>query len=213
VPLPVFALLDEPADSAHRRCVPVQMLSGRSHRNARQLVYDKRARWSLLSGKTEVGDLTLPKQYELVFEPAGDEPGPALRLVFGVVDGVPQCREVHLVSSEHGREVRRTDLRSIALEDHLETATLTVAQPVAEGRREDGKFVMTLDQSGLDGYRRTVQSARRTAQRRGPGEPELREAAEIYQSTDHPPTVAVAERFGIKHRTASLWIARARKLG
>jgi hypothetical protein len=167
--------------------------------------------------RARVGDRDLPQRYEMHFEPKDDEPGPALRMVFEILGGVPQCREVHLVSSEHGREIRRTDLRSIALEDHLELATLSVAQPVRDTRREGevgvGRLVITLDASGLDEYRRTVQSARRTAQRRGPGEPELREAAEVYQSADRAPTVAVAQRFGIKHRTASLWIARARKLG
>ena len=166
----------------------------------------------LSAQRAQVGDRMLPKLYELHAEPNDDEPRPGLTLEFEVIDGVPQCRGLHLVSTEHGREVRRGDLR-IALEDHLEWATLAVAQPVLGGRREGGAFVMTLDPSGLDAYRGTVQSARRTAQRRGPGEPELREAAEIYQSADHAPTVAVAERFGIKHRTASLWIARARKLG
>jgi hypothetical protein len=168
-----------------------------------------------ISGNTpraQVGDRMLPKRYEMLFEPDGDEPGPAQHLVFEVLDGVPQCRELHLVATEHGREVRRADLR-IPLEDYLELATLTVAQPVRESRRADGRLVMTLDPSGREAFRRTMQSARRTARRRGPGEKELREAAAIYQSADRAPTQAVVAKFGIAHRTASLWIARARKLG
>jgi transposase len=70
-----------------------------------------------------------------------------------------------------------------------------------------------MDPVELDAFRGIVQSVRRTARRQGPAEPELREAAAVYQSADRAPTAAVAERFGIAHRTASLWISRARKLG
>jgi hypothetical protein len=162
--------------------------------------------------RAQVGDRLLPQRYELVFEPEEDEERPGARFVFEVLDGTAQCREVHLISSDHGREIRRTDLRQ-PLEDYLEYATLSVAQPVKSTRLEPGKTVMELDQSGLDSFRRVVQSTRRQVSRRGPGEAELREAAELYAATKHAPTEAVAAKFGIAHRTASLWIKRARELG
>jgi hypothetical protein len=163
--------------------------------------------------RAQVGDRMLPQRYEFVMEPEEDEERPGLRLVFEVLDGVPRCRELHLISSDHGREVRRTDLR-LPIEDYLEYATTYVAQPVKSTRLEpDMTAVMELDQSGLDSFRRVVQSSRRQVSRRGPGETELREAAELYAATKHAPTEAVAARFGIAHRTASLWISRAKKLG
>ena len=89
-----------------------------------------------------------------------------------------------------------------------------VAQPARGGRRgEDGKLTMTLDSRGIDGFRRTVQHARRTTRRRGPSDDQLREAAEVYRSAEHAPTQAVAEHFDVAHRTASLWIKRARERG
>jgi hypothetical protein len=113
------------------------------------------------------------------------EPGPTVRYVFEVLDGVPQCRELYLVATEHGREIRRADLR-IPLEEYLELATLTVAQPLKESRRKDGKVLMKLDPSGIEAFRRTVQSERRTALRRGPGERQLREAAPPNGYTSFP---------------------------
>jgi hypothetical protein len=177
------------------------------------MAYKLQARGDLLVGAQQVGDLVLPGHYEMNFEPNSDEPGPALRLVFEVRDGVPQCREIHLLATEHGREVRRSDLR-IAIEDHLEWATVSMVMPQdGRGRRQDAALVLTMDPVELDAFRGVVQSVRRTARRKGPAEPELREAAEIYRSAEHAPTAAVAARFGIAHRTASLWISRARKLG
>jgi DNA-binding transcriptional MerR regulator len=49
--------------------------------------------------------------------------------------------------------------------------------------------------------------------RSGPTSVDLREAATIYQSAERAPTATVAKHFDIAHRTASLWISRARKLG
>lgn len=162
--------------------------------------------------RARVADRLLPRRYELTAEPNPDEPGPALRLIFEVRGGVPQCVGLHLDSTEHGREIRRADLR-IPLEDHLEWATQAVAQPVRDIRREPGRTVFELDSTGLDVFRSGLRRVRRVAARRGPGEAELREAAEVYTRAGATPTVAVAEHFGIAHRTASLWISRARKAG
>jgi hypothetical protein len=162
--------------------------------------------------KVQVGDRMLPERYELHAEPNDDELRPGLTMVFEVIGGVPQCRELRLVSSEHGREVLRTDLR-VPVEDHLEYATLAVAQPVRYTERKDGSFVMELDPAGLDVFRGIVQSARRTTRRRGPTDAELLEVAKAYQAADRAPTAAVAEKYGIGHRTASLWVSKARKLG
>lgn len=161
--------------------------------------------------RAQVGDRSLPQRYELHAEPNDDEPRPALTLVFEIRNDVPQIRELHLVSTDHGREVLRTDLR-VPLEDHLEWATLAVAQPV-KGRRKNGTFVMELDSSGIDVFRGIVQTARRTTRRRGPTETELREVAKVYQSAGRAPTATVAEKYGVGHRTASLWVSKARKLG
>jgi hypothetical protein len=162
--------------------------------------------------RVEVGDRDLPEDYEVDGVPDDDDPRPAYHLTFKVIDGAPQCREVRVTSTDHGREVRRSDLQ-FAIEDYLEWATLCVAQPVASTAREDGRLVMTLDPRGLDAFRSTVRRARRTTHRRGPSDEQLRAAADVYRAAEHAPTQAVADRFEIAHRTASLWIKRAREKG
>jgi hypothetical protein len=155
--------------------------------------------------RVQVGDKRLPPTYEMHATPAEDETRPALVLLFEVVDGVPQCRDVHMTSTEHGREIRRADL-DFPLEDHVEWATQVVAQLSQPKRPTE------IDLTG-DPFLRSIQQARRTARRRGPSVEQLREAAEVYRSAGHAPTQAVADRFGIAHRTASGWITRARKQG
>jgi hypothetical protein len=154
-----------------------------------------------------VGDRDIPQRYEMTWIPDEGESGIVARLVFEVREGTPECRGVYLESTEHGRQIRRVDL-DVPLEDYLVFATVTVGLPgpYIQGQRRE------VDVS-TDPFRRTVERSRRTARRRGPSDDQLREAAVLYQATNHAPTQAVADRFGIKHRTASLWISRAREKG
>lgn len=159
-------------------------------------------------------DWVLPERYALDAVPNADETGPALRMVFEVIDGVPQCRELRLVSTDSGRELQQADLRRIPLEYQIEWAAMQVATaPGATHRRQAGVTYIDLDDADWDDFLAEVRTARRKVRRSGPTSVELREAATIYQSAEHAPTAAVAEHFEIAHRTASLWISRARKLG
>ena len=157
----------------------------------------------------QVGDREIPQRYEMTWTPGDDEPELAARLVFEVIDGVPQCRGVHIESTQHGREIRRADL-DLPLEDYLELATVTVGLLPGTTWSQGQQFEIDMS---TDPFRRTVQRARRTAHRRGLSDEQLREAAELYRTTEHAPTQAVADRFGIPHRTASYWIRRAKDRG
>lgn len=163
---------------------------------------------SLLGPSVRVGDRDVPQRYEMVWTPGDDETGPAARFVFEVIGGVPQCRGVHLESTERGREIRRADL-DLPLEHYLELATISVGllpgASITNGERVEIDLA--------DPYRRQVQQARRTNLRHGPSDDELRQAVTVYEATAHAPTQAVADKFGIAHRTASLWIKRAREAG
>jgi hypothetical protein len=172
-------------------------------------MYKRSVKWGSTIGSgryVQVGDKRLPQTYEMHWTPDGDENRPALRMLFQIVDGVPQCRGVHVDATEHGREVRRTDL-DFPIEAHLELATQVVAQL---GHTRTTEFV--LDRTS-DPFLRTIRQARRTSLRRGPSDEQLREAADVYRSTEHAPTQAVADHFDIAHRTASGWIGLARKKG
>jgi hypothetical protein len=157
----------------------------------------------------KVGDQEIPQRYELFAKPSDDDGRPSFRLVFEVVDGVPQCRGAYIESTDHGREVRRVDL-DFPLEDYLEWATQVVGQ-LGNRQLTQGQH-FEIDRS-TDPFLRAVRSVRRTGRRRGPSDDQLREAVEVYKAADHAPTQAVADRFGIAHRTASLWMTRARQTG
>lgn len=91
---------------------------------------------------------------------------------------------------------------------------MDVARPVDRvEQREDGSTFFYLSNAGLDVFRAGLRQARRTPRRRGPSDDDLRQAAEVYQAADHAPTEAVSVHFEIAHRTASLWIKRAREKG
>lgn len=156
----------------------------------------------------------MPKRYELVVTGTGkDVRRPGVRFSFEVIDHVPQCREVIVASVEGGREVRSTDLRQIGVEDALEAASASVSTAHKETRDGVTVSVKRAGPLAFDEARKDVQKARRTARRRGPSDAELREAVEVYRSADRAPTQAVANHFEIAHRTASLWIKRAREAG
>ena len=172
-------------------------------------MYKVNVKWGSTIGSgrhVQFGGKRLPQTYELHATPADDENRPALLLVFEIIDGVPQCRSVHVDATERGREVRRADL-DLPLEDHLEWATQLVAEL---NQSSSPPAVVDLP---IDPFLRTVRQARRTSLRRGPSDEQLREAAEVYRSAGHAPTQAVADRFAVSHRTASGWITRARKNG
>jgi hypothetical protein len=156
----------------------------------------------------------LPATYEVSAIPDDDDARPAVHFSFEVVEGIPRCREVHLARTEHGREVRRSDLEEIGLEAMLQSATLYMLRPIASRERDDqGRLRIRLSMENLDALRSNVAHVRRGSTGRGPSDDDLRHAAEIYQSAGRAPTKAVSEHFDIKHRTASLWIARAREKG
>jgi hypothetical protein len=176
-------------------------------------------RKSVVSGGPTPGDLRfvpvadreIPQRYQLVWTPDDDEPGPAVRIVFEVIDGVPQTREVHYEATAHGREIRRHHL-DFPVEDYLEEATVMVGQFAEMGYGFENGQSFVVDMAS-DPFRREIQRVRAAQRRRGPTDAQLREAADVYAKTDHAPVVAVGERFGIERRTASKWIKLAREKG
>jgi hypothetical protein len=172
--------------------------------------YQKSVTSSGLVPPAQIAGRHLPQRYEMVWTPDDDEPGPAVRIVFEVLDGVPQTREIHYEATSHGREIRRTHL-DFPVEDYLVEATRLVGQLAEMGTITQGQpFVVDL---ASDPFRREIQRVRAAQRRRGPTDAQLREAAALYTKTEQAPVVAVGERFGIERRTASKWIKLAREKG
>ena len=153
----------------------------------------------------------LPRRFVACFP--DNRGGPELHLRFEMSAGVPYCREVALRSVPGGREVRQVDIRSADLEQYLEIACQMAALPVTQKLEGGGIMASQVTSpAGLAAVARSVSRARRNTRRQIP-DSRLPEVAEVYEANPGRPTAAVAERFGIALRTASLYVKRARDAG
>lgn len=154
----------------------------------------------------------LPRRFVATFpDPKG---GPETLAMFEMRAGVPECREVRLVARSDGREVRPVDVRSINIEELLDSASELVAIHPTE-LLEGGGVVAehAHGKADLALTRDVVGAARKRNTRRRISDDELAEVAEIYRANPDAPTQAVARRYTIAHRTASLYVKRAREAG
>lgn len=157
------------------------------------------------------GGIYLPERFEVSW-PSVDG-FPALFMSFAVLDGVPQCREVRITSSEGGMGVRTADLRALRVDDWIETACALIGEHEIE--RADGIVTTVSTDRAADRLAavRSVQRARRGS-RRPLTDDLLRRVAEVYRADAHGrPTQAVADHFGVKHRTAGDYVRSARDKG
>lgn len=153
----------------------------------------------------------LPRQFVACFP--DDRGGPELHLRFKMRGGVPQCREATLCSLQDGREIRSADVKSIDVEQYLQIASQMIALHVTEQFDTGGVIAeMSHRAPDLDAVAKSISRARRNTRRQIPDE-KLGEIAEVYRANPSRPTAAVAERFGLALRTASLYVKRARDAG
>jgi hypothetical protein len=140
----------------------------------------------------------------LTFELSGMDRRPDLEMSFDVIDGELQCREVRLTASGD-RAIRQADLREVNIGNVLEIVAKNFSMPASK----DG-LVTRLDLPVEDDERRDALRNYRAAKRRTDNS-HLERVAEIYLGADHAPTKAVAEAFDVAHRTAGLYVQRARE--
>jgi hypothetical protein len=104
------------------------------------------------------------------------------------------------------------DLRAIPLEDWIEDMFGAVAARVIS---EDDGVVTAVEEDSPDRLReasKVVQRAR-SASRQVITDEMLREVARVYRAhANRRPTQAVAQAFGVQHRTAAKYVRRARDL-
>jgi len=153
----------------------------------------------------------LPRRFVASFP--DDRGGPELHLRFEMRDGVPQCREVFLQSRDAGREIRPSDIKSVDVDTYLEISCQMIAlHPVEEYFGGGVDAVISHREADLGAVQTSVRRARRNT-RRQLSDAQLAEVAEVYRANPSRPTAAVAERFGLALRTASLYVRRARDAG
>lgn len=148
-----------------------------------------------------VGDYLVPPAIHVTFPGAEGHPGLEMRLE--VVEGVPQCRELRIASVDGGRGVEGRDLGVVRLGEWIDAIVGRFSDRIVEER--DGQIVAVV-RSGET--LRAAAMVRRARQHR-----DLGEVASVYRSAKRAPTKAVAEHFGVAHRTAALWVKQARDAG
>jgi hypothetical protein len=166
------------------------------------------------AGLARVKDRMLPAAVTLHYERGHGIPD--LTLQIEVRDGVPQCRQATLQSTEDGREVLASDLRGVKLEEFIEAAAVRVGMDLTEQRQPDGVVTVIepiTTEKELRGTLAQIRAVRHEAKRRVTPEL-LQQVADVYRdNVDNNPTDAVAQFTGRAHRTATLYIHQARAAG
>lgn len=158
------------------------------------------------SGMTpaKVGSVRLPKRFAVHIHD-DDEGRPNVSAEFEVRNGQVFCRAVRLEARE--REVGSSDLAAIRLPDLRD---LAVRHLVFGDVHEvaPGEYLVS-PRAGQDQQRR---AAREVSRRRSTLD--LARVADVYRANvGAKPTLAVADEFGVAHRTAALYVKRAREAG
>ncbi len=165
--------------------------------------------------EVEVGDRLVPPVIDVTFPGADGQPGLSMRLE--VVNGMPQCRGLHLESVEGGRAVRQSDLAAVRLAQWVDDIFAMFASRIIE-RHEDGSPAAAVGEV-VTAERHQAAIGQFRSSRTGKGSRKLTNAflvgvTDVYRKHfDANPTQAVAVAYGVKPRTASLYVQLARDAG
>jgi len=158
----------------------------------------------------QVGHVRMPKTFTANLS-EDDDGAPDVALTFEVRSGVPECREVNIRATDDGREVKCSGLAGVRVEDILEAALRDLMLDIQI--RTAGELPDWLD---TEPGRTAVSESRkaRVGRKVTVTDELLREVAEVYRANvaGHP-TAAVADHFDKAHRTAALYVKRARGRG
>lgn len=160
-----------------------------------------------LPAMVEVGDRAVPAMIDMVFP--GVDGQPKLTARFEVVDGYPQCRDLHISSHDDGRGIRPLDIEAIRVNDWTDTVFAAFANDITD--RSDGRFIASGPTTDMLGTLGDFGRARQGKGARKITPAFLQKVADVYRENfDGNPTQAVADTFGVAHRTASLYLTKAR---
>lgn len=147
------------------------------------------------------GQTFVPQRVSLTFE--GTDEAPDLSATFEILNGAPECTDLHFVAKHGARGIRTVDL-DLSLDGLTTKAFLKFAHRQGGSVRSDET---------------TWRAARRDLEHNRSGRPpiskaELEDVARIYR--DHiegAPTAAVGKFLGLSPRTAARRVQRAREVG
>lgn len=145
-----------------------------------------------------------------------DDPNtPRAELMFDVVDGKLRCTGLSLFPAEATGVVTAADLRKIDLEAALKAVARAFSMRTTVDA--DGGMRATVSDLGLFDSTTSADIAVTRALSRTEGRQDktfLQRVAKVYEDNiERAPTQAVADTFGVAHRTAGLYVQRARRAG
>ena len=157
----------------------------------------------------EIGDIVIPPQIEAVFP--GTDGHPTLKVVIEVMDGIPECTELHLISADSTRGLNGMDLRSLKLEELVDQVVAAASMTITS---RDGGVRASVFKAGGAGELgiETLKKARQS-QRTNMTRDRLRKVADVYNSKSQAGISAVAAAFQKSDRTAARYIRQAREAG
>jgi hypothetical protein len=155
-----------------------------------------------------VGRIQIPKTFTLQL--LDDHLGrPDVEVTWQVRGGKPQCTAVTVTATE--QEVQSSWLCGIRLDDLLDHVIQRMRSGLDDPDTDWFDFPRLAEAAAAG---RSAAAQVRIARKTKITDELLREAAEIYRAagTDKP-TMAVAEHFGRQHRTAAVYVKKARERG
>ena len=161
---------------------------------------------------TDLGQLMVPRTFTA--HVSADDGSPDVTLRFEIRNGAPECREVNIQATEGGQEVRCSGLAGVRIEDVLEEALKQMM--FGKKLRNTGRLPRWIPPAADDLGSLAVRDSRaaRAARKVTITDELLREVAQVYRANlDANPTQAVADHFDRAHRTAALYVKRARESG
>lgn len=142
-----------------------------------------------------------------------DDGSPEVDIYWQMVNGAPVCREVRIRSVDSDREVQCSGLAGVRVEDLLEQTVKALVWNADLRKTEDPDrwaWPSGAVQRGAVGEVRQARSRRKMQVT----DELLSEVAEVYRANvERQPTAAVADHFDRAHRTAALYVKRAREAG
>ena len=162
----------------------------------------------------EIGDRLVPPAIDVTFPGVDGQPRLTMRLE--VVDGVPQCRKLTIESNDGGRGVRPLDLAAVRVADWVDDIYAMFARRIIK-RHSSGAPAVTVSEASCERHMEAVrqfQDGRKGKAARKLDDTFLAGVAAVYrQHFGEGPTKAVAAAYGVGHRTASMYVTKARRRG
>lgn len=162
-----------------------------------------------------IDEAVLPQSFLVEWDEIPDGPHVAIEFTSSATPAVV-VESVHIRRRPEGRSVQVSDFKHVSPEQEKERAMQVVAMR-AKTETGDGNTLVYGPPADYAEGRDNVRTVHRAESRARPSRytsEKLKEVARVYSTNvEHAPTKAVAAHFKVAHRTAALYVKKAREAG